>query len=122
MLFRNFAASLPSELKTSVRNPPPGQTMAAAPVAISLGGRKTVSEGLWIFFTHQSFASSFSFFLFSKPGAPFDHKGITSALSCAKEERGTKTKTIKKIRIDIIFFRLLPKKYLHINDSEMQDR
>src|SRR5580765_396276 len=121
MLFRNFAASFPSELKTSVRNPPPGQTTTAAPVAISFGGRKIVSEGLWIFFTHQSFASSFSFFLFSKPGAPFDHNGITNALSCAKKERGTKTKTIKKNRIDLIFSRLPPKKYLHTNDSEMRD-
>ena len=48
---------------------------------LSFAGRKTVSEGLLIFLTHQSFASSGSFFLFSKPGAPFCQSEIEE-LSC----------------------------------------
>src|SRR5204863_9771662 len=79
---RYFAASRPSALKTRLVKPPPGQITTATPVAVSFEAGKTVSDGLLIVFTHQSLACSGSFFLFSKPGAPFFHSGIT-VLSCA---------------------------------------
>src|SRR5664279_1791824 len=93
-LLKYFAGSRPSALKTRLRNPPPGQITTAAPVAISLGAGKTVIDGLLIVFTHQSLACSGSFFLFSKPGAPFFHNGIT-ILSCADAEPAIKNETTR---------------------------
>src|SRR5688572_33331220 len=66
--------------------------MTAVPLALSGGGRNTVSEGLWMFFTHQSFACSASLRRLSEPGAPPSQRRMTggSAPTCATVSDGAK--------------------------------
>ena len=80
------ASFSPSCNTQSSRCPPPGARITAVPVALSLGGRKTVRYGLCTLMTLYSplfWTSCFSFSSFraSNPGAPFSQRGTTCGSS-----------------------------------------